>query len=295
MNGSTRSTPHARLRKFFAVGAALVTLCVASISNGIASVTYDEKLRSPQDASLPGLQDRARDYFALFSDGSRTMLDVLRDRATYSSWVELRWHLDRALDRGVLGDALAEYGISLNADGSYNVDLERFPQWLPLQGPLSSFLSPANRDDVLRDLESRGLSDADVQSLRAFLEVNQFPTHEGGASRITQDQLSASFATRVKAKQVRGLKLQRAETMSFIYQRFKVMEEESRAWGVGLFDSVDSRGQEILQTFALEHQGVMSMSGSDPEKYLSELEMGFATGAILQRIQADEATQRETR
>jgi hypothetical protein len=295
MHGSNRSITPAGFRRFFAMCAAHVALCVASISVGFAAGTYDEKVRAPQDVTPLGLQKLARNYLGLFSDGSRSMLDVLGDRVLYSQWVELRWHLSRALDRGTLGDALAEFGITSKGDGSYDVDLKRYPQWSPLQITLSSFLSPANRDHSLQYLKSRGLSDAGVQGLRAYLEANPYPTHEGGVSPITQDQLAESFAVRVQAKQLRGQRLQRTETMSFVYQRFRLMEEQSRTWGLALFNSVDPRGQQILETFGLETQGVMSMAGSDPEERLTETEQGFVNGEILQRIQADKVRQQETR
>jgi hypothetical protein len=83
--------------------------------------------------------------------------------------------------------------------------------------------------------------------------------------------------------------------MSFVYQRFRLMQEQSRMWGVALFNSLDPRSQQILQTVALENQGTMSMTGSDQEGYLAEIEQGFVNGEILQRIQADKARQRETR
>ena len=295
MHGSTGLAPRAGLRRFFAVTAALVTLWGASISSGFAAVTYDEKVRAPQDVTPPELQKLARNYLGLFSDGSRTMLDVLRDRVLYSQWLELRWHLSRALDRGVLNDALAEFGITSKGDGSYNVDLKRYPQWYPLQITLSSILSPGGRDHSLEYLKSRGLSDADVQSLRAYLEANPYPTHEGGVSPITQGQLAESFAVRVQAKQSRGQRLQRADTMSFVYQRFRLMEEQSRTWGLALFKSVDPHSWQILETIALENQGGMSMSGSDQERYLAEMEQGFVNGEILHRIQAEKLRQQEAR
>lgn len=295
MHGSTVLAPRAGLRRLLAVSAALVTLCGASISSSFASATYNEKVRAPQDVTPLGLRQLARSYLGLFSDGSRTMLDVLRDRALYSQWVELRWHLDRALDRGALDDVLAEFGITSKGDGSYDVDLQRYPQWFPLQSTLAGHLAPDGRDHSLQYLKSRGLSDADVQSLRAYLEANPYPTHEGGISPISQGQLAESFAIRVQAKQLRGQRLQRADTMSFVYQRFRLMQEQSRMWGVALFNSLDPRSQQILQTVALENQGTMSMTGSDQEGYLAEIEQGFVNGEILQRIQADKARQRETR
>lgn len=295
MYGNTRSAPRARLQRFLAASAALVTLCGDSIPSGFASVKYDEKLRAPQDVTLSQLQVRARDYFRLFSDGSTTMLDVLEDKALYSRWVDLRWHLDRALDAGAMGDALSEFGIASSGDGSYRVDLERFSQWLPLQISLSSLLSRANRDGAFQNLKARGLSDADVQALRAYLEANQFPTHDGGINRITQDQLAESFAVRVQAKQLRGQRLQRSDTLSFVYQGFRLKEEQMRTWGLALFNSVDPPARQILEAFALEDPGVMSMAGSDPEQHLAELERGFVNGEILQRIQSEKVRREETR
>jgi hypothetical protein len=291
MHVSTGLAPRARLRKLFTVSAALVTLCVASISSGFAAVTYDEKVRAPQDITPIGLQKLARDYFGLFNDAFRTTQDVVRDPALYSQWVELRWHLNRALDRGVLGEALAEFGITTKAEGSYAVDVERFPQWTPRQSTLYAHLLPGGRDHALQYLKSRGLSDADLQALREYLEANSYRTHEGGVSPVAQAQLAESFAVWVQAKLSRGQMLHRTDTMSFVYQRFRLMQEQPRKWCAAMLNSVDPRAQQILEAIALEYPGGMSMTGSDQEGYLAELEQGFVNGEILRQIQADAAAQ----
>lgn len=209
-----------------AARAPLISILAALIAlpAAVDAATFDEKVSAPTQLTGNELKPKARDYFEDFDDGLATMSSLLRIPGQHAKWFELRWQLGEAVDTKKPLDALSEYGISAQDDGSYRVDLERFPQWRPLDIKMQGFFSPGSRDRTMQALKERGFRDKDIAALRQYLENN---SPELAVTAATAP-ITESFAARVKKRAAAGQRLNRTEMLSYKYQLNRSTAEATR-------------------------------------------------------------------
>lgn len=246
----------------------------------VDAATFDEKVSGPTQLTGDELKAKARDYFENFDNGSAAMSSLLRNPDEHAKWFELRWQLGQAVDATKPLDGLSEYGISARGDGSYSVDLERFPQWDPLDHKMQGFFSPGSRDRTMQALKERGFRNEEIAALRQYLENN---SPELAVTEATTP-VTTSFAARVKKRAAAGQRLNRAEMLSYKYQLNRSTTEATRAWAIGLLNSLDRQRQRILESYLMEVDYSMAIFPSGEENPES-LEDYFLSDRYLEAIE----------
>lgn len=254
-------------------GFLLLSLVAPPTSVGAAQ--FDEEVSAPRELSSAELKGKARDYFADFENGLVTMLDVTRDRARHAKLTDLWWHLSRTIDQRESLDELADYGIARMADGSYSVDLKRFPQWDSLDQRMKTLLDLGSLDETMPALKQRGFRDSDIGALREYLKH-----HNPDLAVIAESApLTESFALSVKERAAGGQRLSFAEMMAYSYQTARSVNEVYRTWALGVLDSLDHQRQRVLVSYLMEAKRRVSISGGDPEA--TQASLRYLEGFLL--------------
>ena len=208
------------------VMAGVLLFSLVALSPSARTATFDETVSAPRDLSGAELRSKARVFFTPFEIGSLSMIDVVRDSAKRAELTDLWWHLSRFVDeRKSLAD-LASYGVTPNADASYSIDLNRFPQWDSLDQRMLTGLNTGSLDRTLADLKHRGFRDSDIEGLRKYLKQHNPELLAIAAA----DPVTEGFAAKIKRQRAIGRKLAADEMMAYDYQMAHATNEAYRAW-----------------------------------------------------------------
>ncbi len=281
-------TTHAgRTRKSFA-GALAIVLSIAA-----QAAPFDEKSKAPRAASSQALRSRFEAHFQTFQ---RKQQDAdpaafIRDQRAYRQWSDLYFAVKLALDeRMPLGD-LAEFGLDAKADGSYVVDLRKFPQWEPLDARLYRLTNPDVFESCESALRARGFRDSDIAALRKYLA-----THDPRLRVQTEGtQLVETFAKRLQARRA-GQPLNLEEVLAYRYQKVSLRSEIERQWAVELLDALDPQRQRILASFLDEFDSSLMLGRPTAplDQSLEQEAQPILSGEYVQILRTEAAdTQRD--
>ncbi len=249
-------------------------LAVALLSIASAAA-FDPTVSAPRELTGPELKSRIPTYFR--GGSNSTLAAALRDRNAHSQWVEFHWQFMEAIDAGRPLKELEEFGLVSKGDGSYSIDLIRYPHWHPLDARLKMLRNQGGLDFHIQELRIRGFRENDVAALRDYLAK----TDPERGLRAEDLSRADSFVARVKARKSESQGIDRAELRALLYQQQRSAAKASRAWAVGLLDSLDPQRQRILESYVLEwrtHTTIAPSKPADREANLKELERHLLSG-----------------
>lgn len=250
----------------------------------LRAAEFDEKVRAPEAPSNAELKARIRDYFKTYARvTAQSAAGIIRNKPAHAKWFDTQWRLQRAIDaRRPLGD-LSEFGIKPNGDGSYSVDIKRFPQWDLLDGDLSVLLVPEAFEGYAMELRQRGFRDQDIEAMQAYMRRNQ-PRQMALAENLS---LSESFGAKARSRMASKRPIDAAHVMAFTYQSGRNRAEADRAWAVSLLDSLDGQRQRILESFFREHVGTMTILPDDMDAHVQATIDMIASGEDVRLLEVE--------
>ena len=140
---------------------------------------------------------------------------------------------------------LAEFGLAARPDGSYVVDLRKFPQWEPLDDRLYRLTNPDVFESYESALRARGFRDSDMAALRSTWPL----TIRVCACRQTAGNSSRLSRSGCRRAGEAGQPLNLEEVLAYRYQKASLKAEIERQWAVELLDALDPQRQRILASF----------------------------------------------
>ena len=255
--------------------AALALIPVLIFSGVLSAQGRAASVVAPPAASTAEITKLAQDYQKLYwQKNAAAAGGLVRDRAAFAKWVELRWIMSRTLDeKKTLGD-LGALGFTSLDNGSYSVRLDENPYWTSEVEYLMS-LRDGVSERLAGDLKLRGFSADDLARLSRYIETHHPDSIAVGPNRSLTEQ----FATEVQGKYRKHETVSTDEVMNFIYERSSQLEESHRAWVVGLLDTLDQTRQRALMEYVAAQGGVMVLGPpSDTHRLQTELLGMFVSG-----------------
>lgn len=256
----------------------------------VHAAPFDEKSKAPRAATSQALRARFEAHFQAFQ---RKQQDAdpaafIRDRQAHQQWSDLYFAVKLALDERVPIDDLAAFGLVAQANGSYVVDLRKFPQWEPLDGRLYQLTNPAVFESYEPALRARGFRDSDVTALRTYLATHdpRLRIHAEGR------ELVDTFAKRLQGRRQAGQPLNLEEVLAYRYQKATLKAELERQWAVALLDALDMQRQRILASFLFDEFESSLMLGTPTEPLGRTLEQEvqpLVSGEYVQMLTTEEA------
>jgi hypothetical protein len=140
----------------------------------VLGATFDAKLEAPRAESARSLESQLQAHFDTFrkkSEGADPAA-FIRDAAAHQRWTDLRFALIRAMEEGVPLDDLSAVGLSVEPDKTYTVDLQKFPEWQPLDAQLKVLNNADGLEYFIPSLVARGFRDGDVEILRNYVATH---------------------------------------------------------------------------------------------------------------------------
>jgi hypothetical protein len=259
----------------------------------VHAAPFDEKSKPPRAATSQALRPKFDAHFQAFQ---RRRQDAdpaafIRDAAARKQWSDLYFAVGLALDERVPLHDLSAFGLTAQPDGTYVVDLRKFPQWEPLDTRLYVLTNPEVLASYEPALKARGFRDEDLRSLREYLATHdpRLRIHAEGR------ELVETFAKRLQEQRQAGQPLQLEEVLAYRYQKASFKAEIERQWAVGLLDTLDKQRQRILASFFDEFESSLTLGR--PRHSLSHgLEkeaQALLSGDYVQMLSDDEVRLRQ--
>jgi hypothetical protein len=264
--------------------AAAVVAMFASVVGVAHAVEFDEKVKAPLAKNMEQLRLAAHDAGLEASAGSAdARAAALRDPAKSRKHFDARWTMLHAVEtRAPLGD-LSEFGLVPSADGQVRIDLEKYPQWDSFESRIVSMLTTLQLATLGVDLMNRGMHEADVAALKAYVAA-----HDAAAmSRRAALPVAVSFS-RVVRKYDRIKRAVPDELVfNYFYQRDAATLESDRAWTAGLLDSLDPQAARVLLSYFDELETTAVWGPSDYEAGIRSTLANLRLPDFEQRAQAE--------
>ena len=264
------------------------------LAMAVHAAPFDEKSKAPRAATSQALRAKVEAHFQAFQ---RRQHDAdpaafIRDRQASKQWSDLYFALKLAFDERVQLEDLSAFGLLAQPNGSYVIDLKKFPQWEPLDGRLYVLTNPDVLESYEPALRARGFRDGDLTALRTYLATHdpRLRIHAEGR------QLVETFAKRLQGQRQAGQPLNLEEVLAFRYQKASLKAELDRQWAVDLLDALDAQRQRILASFLFEEFESSLTLGAPTQPLGQALEQEaqpLVSGEYVQILTAEEAEVRQ--
>jgi hypothetical protein len=254
---------------------ASVIWLLATLLGTAHAAPFDARIKSPPAAAPEEAQARLKAHFDTFERKRQedTPAAFVRDSAAHKQWSDLYYSITLAMDEGKPLDNLAEFGLVRKDDGTYTVDLKKFPQWMLLDSRLFIFTDPDVFEGCVPILKARGFRDSDISAVRKYLA-----THDPRQLMLPGSKtLADTFAARVRQRDKAGLSTDMQEARAYFYQKRRIQDEGQRQWALGLIDTLDKQRQRILSSFFDEFGASQQTYGLPSEPFDAVLEAQVAT------------------
>ena len=275
------------------LGASVTLLLALWVAAPIQAAPFDEKLRAPRAATSQALRTRLEAHFATFQ---RKQQDpdpaaFIRDAKAYRQWSDLYFSVQLAMDEKTPLKGLEPFGLVLQPDGRYRVDLHAFPQWEPLDSRLHKLMNPEVLESFMPALKARGFRDEDASALQTYLA-----THDPDLTLNTEGrQLVDTFANRLQKQRKGGQRLNLEEVLAYRYQKADLRAEVERRWAIGLMDALDRQRQRILVSYLDEFQSEMTFGAPHQalDQSLEQEAQPIVSGEYVQILTNEETRLRQ--
>jgi hypothetical protein len=262
--------------------AAAVIAMFAGIAGSAHAVEFDEKVKAPQARNVDEVKLVARAASQEFGAASLdARAAVIRDAARSRRRFDARWAVVHAVEtRAPLGD-LSEFGIVTAENGEARIDLRRFPQWDDQEGSVVRMLTHLQLDALGDQWVNRGMTEADVATIRNYVTTNDAET----LSRRAGLPITLGFSRVVRKYDKIRRPVPADLVFDFFYQQSAASAEANRAWLAGLLDTLDPHAARILLSYFGELDSTAIWGPSD---------MNAAALDLLTRIRQPDFEQRAT-
>jgi hypothetical protein len=244
---STRSSFMRVLTKSALVSLQLSALLFAvSISDAADTV---QRLTAPAPAERQAVKADLKAYFATYErKRAESATALIRDDAARQAWTDLEYRIVRAINEGrALGD-LSEFGLESRPDGSFAVDVKRYPQWRPLDASLPVLSSPEVISLYEARLKARGFRQSDMDALRLYVADHDLTV----TTQATATLIAQKYAKHFASENAAGRRLSVDDVTDYHYELRRNWRETERKWSLGLLDALDPQRQRILASFFQE-------------------------------------------
>jgi hypothetical protein len=276
---STRSSIRVR-------GAVALAIFLATT---VHAAPFDEKSKAPRAATSQALKSPFEAHFRTFlrKQQEADPAAFIRDRQAHKQWSDLYFAVRLALDERVPLADLAAFGLAAQADGTYVVNVRKFPQWEPLDTRLYVLTNPEVLASYEAALKARGFRDEDLLALRKYVATHdpRLRLHAEGR------QLIDTFAKRLQGQRKAGQPLNLDEVLAYRYQKASLKAEVERQWAVDLLDALDPQRQRILASFFDEFDSSLKLGGpTEPlGQSLEQEAQPMVSGDYVQMLTSEEA------
>jgi hypothetical protein len=223
-----------------------VLLFAFSISDAADTV---QRLKAPAAAERQAVKADLKAYFATYEQkGTESATALIRDEAARQAWADLESRIVRAIHEGSsLGD-LSEFGPEAKPDGSFAVDLKRYPQWQPLDASLPVLSTPEAISLYEERLKARGFRQSDMDALRLYVAEHDLAV----ATQAAATSIAQKYAKHFAVENAAGRPLSVDEVIDYHYELRRTWRETEREWSLDLLDVLDKQRERILASFFQE-------------------------------------------
>jgi len=228
------------VRRGFAAG---LLLLIASVGGVVLAADFDEKLKAPLMKDAGTLRTQAQSFSARFGElkgaGSE---QLITNGSLAGERFDLAWQIQQAIDtHRPLGD-LSAIGLVSRDDGTYEINLNAFPQWNRLDQSCVAVLPQLNWDTFARQLVNRGMAPNETAKLRQYIS-----THDARAAAGARTlPISLSFSRLIRKYDKVKRPVPDSVVLSYVYQRARADAEATREWTEGLLKSVEAQSARVL-------------------------------------------------
>jgi hypothetical protein len=218
------------------------------------------------------LASRLEALFATSDIQSRTLATVpplvlaqIKDPQRNYEFLEVEYWIGVATEPGISLEPLSRYGLEALDDGSYKIDLQKYPEWITNHISLLKFRDKKSLPLLFRGfLLPLGFKQDDENALETYLD-SQDPSLDTAIGVVAV--MDAEYG-RVKSLQLAPQTDLEAYKSS--YFRMKYLANRAREkiwvdWGLGLLNSLSPEGQELVVRFGREGTGDRILTPNQPE------------------------------
>ena len=262
---------------------------VLLLGMSVQAAPFDETLRVPRVQSSQELQAPLKEHFETYQrkQAEADPAAFIRDRVAYKRWSDLHFAITLAMDEKVPLKDLTEFGLIAQPEGTYTVDVKRFPQWQTLEERLRVLNSAEVLQSLVPDLKARGFRDLDIDKLYEYVATN-----DPRVLRYAEGmELVDTFAQRLQRKRQAGQPPTYQELLTYHYQKASISDEAERQWAVGLLDVLDEQRQRILAAYLTEQASNMlfGLPRDSFEQTLYQQALPLITGEYVKLLEHDQA------
>ncbi len=264
-------------RPMLATAMAVTFIVLAGLAQ---AVEFDEKVKAPAMKDAGELRSHAQSVSGrLLQYQSADPQELMNDAALVRDQYDLGWKLQRAIDEHrPLNDA-GDVGLVVQPDGSVEVDVNAYPQWLRFDQRLSSLVPSWNLQIVGPELVARGFRSEDLDILQSYVKTHDVQTM--GAQRVLP--IALGFKKYVSTSDRLRRPVTEAQVLSYVYQQGRARAEASREWTAGLFGALDGQRRRILISYVSELKTTTTWTPTHPSAVSDTLSTvrraDFVTGA----------------
>ena len=262
------------------IGASLqLSALLLAISMSHAATTSD-RLKAPAAAESKTIKAELSGYFTVYEKKrAESPSALIRDFAARQSWTDLEYRIVRAIQEGrSLGD-LSAFGLQSKPDGSFSVDLKRFPQWQPLDASLPVLSSPEAISGYEARLKARGFRHSDMDAVRTYVAEHDLAL----ATQAAATRIAEKYAKHFVEERTAGRPPNVAAVTDYHYEIRRSWRETERKWSLDLLDALDPQRQRILASFFEEVASTKNFGKAqkNARQMLETEAKAFASGEYL--------------
>ena len=248
--------------------AASLLLLLASAGGVVLAADFDEKLKVPLMKDAGTLRTQAQSFSARFNElESAGVEQLITNRTLAGERFDLAWQIQQAIDtHRPLGD-VSVIGLVSRGDGSYKIDLNKFPQWNRLDQSFVAILPQLNWDAFAQQLVNRGMAPNETAKLRQYIA-----THDArAAAGARMLPISLSFSGLVRKYDKIKRPVPDSVVLAYVYQRARADAEATREWTEGLLKSVEAQSARVLLSTLSEGEASSIWAPSDQAAGIAEI------------------------
>jgi hypothetical protein len=238
--------------------AAVLMLALAGLGGAAQAVEFDEKLKVPMMKSAADTRTQAKSFAVKFREiRAATPAQVILNASLARQQFDLKWQIQRAIDERKPLDAFAELGLVSGGDGTYSIDMRKYPEWddLPqnIVGVLAS--SPISEPALIE----RGFRPEDVATLKSYIATHNPVT----ASKTAALPIALGFARTVRKYDRLKRPVPDSLVFTYFYQSALAVSESNRLWVSNLLKQFDSQRARILLSTFLDFETTSAWGPDD--------------------------------
>jgi len=212
--------------------------------------------------------------------GTEVFFENLRNKQLNlndNSSFDISWWLNLIISYNYPIENLTEFGITSNGDGSYNVNIKDYPEWIQTSTLLAGLDNSKHINSISPKLITRGVNSSAIEKIKKYAEENN------RAASSLESHLSffkkniGDFNKRFKDSQYNNDE-KNIWLLSFNYSVSKIQNRTNKQWSKGLLNQLTKKEQRILIHYLRENLGSIMIYPDDVQSYIIKLDDLFTSG-----------------